>query len=386
MIKRIMALCASVLLLAASACAQGPNDPDPTTPTASDHSKEADLQLRNDIGEMLLVGFRGMSLDKTSHIVRDIQEYHIGGVILFEYDAPSGTHSRNIRDPKQVKALCQQLQEYGQGQLLIGIDQEGGMVCRLKAKAGFPRVISPQKMAEKGADTTRHYARITAEMLSSLGINLNFAPCVDVNINPKCPIIGKLERSFGNTPEQVVRMAEIWMEESERQGVVPCLKHFPGHGSSSADSHHGLVDVTNTWQRLELQPYQDLIAKRQVPMIMSTHVINGQFDGRPATLSQVILTDLLRNELGFKGVVITDDMGMGAIKDEYDYAEAIRLTIEAGADMLCLGNNSVPYRPDIVPETFDIIYGLVQSGQLSAERIHQSAERIRQLKSALKKK
>lgn len=384
MIRKFFSACLCVMLFSAAACAQGPNDRGLEPLTINDAAKDQDQQLRRDIGEMLLVGFRGMNIDKNSHILRDIQEFHIGGVILFEYDAPSGTHNRNIRDPKQVQSLCTQLQEASSSTLLIGIDQEGGRVCRLKAKAGFDRVISPQQMAAKGADTVRHYARVTAKMLHRLGINLNFAPCVDVNINPDCPVIGKLERSFGSNPKEVARLADIWMQEAEAEGVISCLKHFPGHGSSTADSHHGLVDVTKTWQRSELIPYTELFKKRQVPMVMSTHVVNGQLDDRPATLSETVLNNMLRDEMGFKGVIITDDMGMGAIADQYDYAEAVMLTIMAGADMLCIGNNSKSYNPDVVPETFEIIYNLVREGRIPAERIHQSASRIRALKATLK--
>lgn len=375
---------ATLLASSLTACAQGSGDKELGTAPVADAKQDEDLQLRKDIGEMMLVGFRGMSIDKDHHITRDIVEYHIGGVILFEYDAPSGTHNRNIRDPKQVKQLCERLQAVDPETLLIGIDQEGGKVCRLKAKAGFDRVISPQQMGAKGDDTVRHYARVTAKMLSRLGISLNFAPCVDVNVNPQCPIIGKLERSFGSNPHDVARMAAIWMEESRQQGVIPCLKHFPGHGSSTGDSHMGLVDVTKTWTPEELIPYKELIKQGNVPMIMTTHVINGQFDGQPATLSNAILTDLLRGDLGYTGVVITDDMGMGAIERQYDYAEAIRMTIEAGADMLCLGNNGSAYNPNIVPETFEIIYELVQGGMIDRQRIHASAERIRKLKKTLK--
>lgn len=380
MTKRLFLL--SFVLLTMSACGQRPanNQLDLSAPDVT----ISDDQLRLDIGEMLLVGFRGMEVAPDNHIVRDVRDYHIGGVILFEYDAPSGRHVRNIQSPEQVRRLCAALQQLDSAKLFISVDQEGGMVARLKPKYGFSRIISAQEMGEKGADTTRHYARLNAVMLKDLGINLDFAPVVDVNVNPDCPVIGRIKRSFSADPQVVAQMAAIWMEESEKQGVLPCLKHFPGHGSSSADSHNGLVDVTKSWQQSELDPYRTLIAGGHVPMIMSTHVINGNLDNAPATLSHKILTQLLRQELGYEGVVITDDMGMKAITRQYDYAEAIRLTIEAGADMLCLGNNSDSYNPDLVPQTFDIIYRLVREGRISPERIHQSAQRIRRLKRSVR--
>ncbi len=344
--------------------------------------------LDDDIAQMLLVGFRGMSLDDNNHIVRDIRDYHIGGVILFEYDAPSGRHYRNIMTPAQVKKLCTQLQELhfdalgSRGNpLLISIDQEGGSVCRLKRQAGFAPLPSAQAMGKGGIDSVRHYAGTTAEMLEELGINLNFAPCVDVNVNPNCPIIGKLGRSFSSEASEVAALAQAWIEVSDSMGIISCPKHFPGHGSSSGDSHQGLVDVSRTWKACELEPYRTLIASGKVRMIMTTHVINRQLDasGLPATLSEKVLTGLLRDSLGFEGVIITDDMGMGAIANEYGYKEALWRAISAGADLLCLGNNSGKYNPEIVPETIALIKELVAEGRLSAGRIHESAERVRGL-------
>lgn len=341
--------------------------------------------LDDDIAQMLLVGFRGMDLSGNNHIVRDIKDHHIGGVILFEYDAPTGRHHRNIQNPEQVRSLCSQLQALRDEVLLIGIDQEGGNVCRLKSKAGFSPLPSARKMGEGGVDTVRLYAGSTARMLKDLGINLNFAPCVDVDVNPACPVIGRLGRSFSGDAARVALLAEAWIEECGRFGIISCPKHFPGHGSSSGDSHLGLVDVSRSWKPCELEPYKYLVSTGKVQMIMTTHVVNRQLDpsGLPATLSAPILTALLRDSLGYEGVVITDDMGMGAIQNEYGWKEALCLTIDAGADLLCIGNNIGSYNPDIVPQTIAAIRELVSEGRLSADRIHASAERVRRLKSAL---
>ena len=373
--KKLLLLTLSLLALAGCTPAQ-------TTSVGDD-----DAPLRRDIGQMLLVGFRGMQIDDSNHIVRDIRDYNIGGVILFEYDAPTGRHQRNIASPQQLKLLCQRLQTLRKETLLIGIDQEGGRVTRLKEKQGFPHFASPQAQAADGDDSVRHYARLTATTLARLGINLNFAPCVDVNTNPDCPIIGRLERSFSSNPKRVAQCATIWVSELQQQGVTACLKHFPGHGSSQKDSHLGLADVSKSWNPIELQPYIRLLnSKNDVRMIMTTHVFNAQLDSLyPATLSYPTLTTLLRDSLHFQGVIITDDLAMGAMVKQYPSEEILRRAILAGADMLCLSNNGQEYNPDIVPQTVELIYNMVKRGEIPADRIRQSALRIRRLKAETKR-
>ena len=337
--------------------------------------------LRRDIGEMLLVGFRGTAIDSTHHIVRDIKQYHVGSVILFEYDSPSGTHHRNVSSPQQLKALCDYLQGLTDETLFISVDQEGGMVTRLKVRDGFPSSRSPQATAAEGDKAVRSNARVVAQMLRDAGINLNFAPCVDVNINPACPVIGKLERSFAEDPERVSQCARIWIEEQNKKGVFSCLKHFPGHGSAKGDTHAGLVDVSDSWEKTELIPYQDLIADDKVDMVMVAHVINREFDTLPASLSPVVIKTMLRHDMGFEGVVVTDDLAMGAIAKQYGLEETLRLAILAGADLLCLSNNGAQrYNPDIVPQAVESIVRMVHDGRLSRADIQASAKRVRMLK------
>ena len=340
--------------------------------------------LRAEIGEMLLVGFQGVDVDSNHHIARDIRDYHVGGVILFEYSVPSSGRPRNIASPQQLRRLCAQLQGLRAEPLLIGIDQEGGRVNRLRSQYGFPRFASAEEASKGGPDSVRHYARLTAQTLHSMGINLNFAPCVDVNVNPQCPVIGKLGRSFSSRPRRVARCAAIWVEEHRKQHIISCPKHFPGHGSSSKDSHVGFVDVSDSWQAYELRPYKELIARGLCDMVMTTHVFNAQLDSLwPATLSPATLTTLLRDSLGFQGVVITDDLAMGAMTKQYEYGEVLRRAILAGADMLCLSNNGMEYQPDMVPQTVDLIFQMVERGEIPEGRIHQSAHRIKALKEKL---
>ena len=305
--------------------------------------------LDEDIGMMLLIGFRGIAIDSTHHIWRDICDYHVGSVILFDYDAPTGTRGRNIKNPNQIEQLCQQLHGLSPT-LLIGIDQEGGYVSRLSTRYGFP-------------------------------YNLNFAPVADVNVNPQCPVIGGLERSFSADEKRVSQLCRIWIDEQQQQDIISCMKHFPGHGSARGDTHKGLVDVSDTWQKRELEPYRNL--PTEGIMVMTAHVVNRRLDpsGLPASLSPKI-TSLLRDTLGFNGVIVTDDLAMGAIANHYTLEQTIRMAIEAGADMLCLSNNGAGgYNADIVPMAVKIIRKLVDEGTISPDRIHQSAMRIRHLQT-----
>ena len=276
---------------------------------------EPEYTLEENIGMMLLVGFRGQEVDydKNVEIISALRDYHVGSVILFDYDVPTGTRGRNIKDAGQLKRLCQQLRSFNPT-LLIGIDQEGGYVSRLATRYGFPAIPSAQKCAAKGADTVRHYADMTGQMLEEIGINLDFAPVADVNVNPACPVIGGIERSFSGDPAVVRRCCMIWSEELLNHHVVSCWKHFPGHGSATGDTHKGLVDVTNTWQPYELDPYRhgENGMDRLMPftMVMTAHVINRQLDpsGLPASLSPKI-TSYLRDTLRYEGVIVTDDHG-----------------------------------------------------------------------------
>lgn len=370
--NRVFLLIAIVLLSCSNICC------------AQYYSPE-DEELRKEIGQMLMVGFRGTELSTGHSVYRDITEYNIGGVILFEYDAPSQSRPRNINSRLQLQKLCKSLQQLTDDNLLIAIDQEGGKVNRLKSQYGFPAFMSAKDMGtENDPDTTRYYAALTAKTLRSMGINLNFAPCVDVDANPACPIIGKLDRSFSADPMMVVKHAYMWIEEHHRHNVISSLKHFPGHGSSQSDTHLGIADVSNSWTADELIPYQALIDSQMVDVIMTSHVFNSQLDSvYPATLSKKIITDLLRNKMGFNGVIVTDDLAMGAMTDHYSLEQILELAINAGADILCLSNNGTTYDPDIAPKAVEIIYNMVIDGKISRERIHRSFERIQELKNKI---
>lgn len=380
--KRHLLILTIALAVCLTACGQPPVE----NSEAQNVSAEITPDLRTDIAQMLLVGFRGTSVEKSQHIARDIKTFHIGGVILFDYDAITGKYGRNITSKEQVTQLCSQLQALNPKEtLLISIDQEGGRVCRLKQKYGFPELPSAQWMGSHPDDSVRVVIDRMAETMHQCGINLDFAPCVDVNVNPQCPVIGKLDRSFSEQPDRVTECANIWLDVLQKNHVAGCLKHFPGHGSAKGDTHLGLVDVTPTWKDIELEPYRQLFAQNPVPMVMVAHVLLKSIDEQyPMSLSENCITALLRNELGYQGVVITDDLAMGAIAGQYGMEKALQLAILAGADILCLSNNgNGTYDPDLVPNTIDMVEKMVRDGLIPEERIHESAARIRQLKGLL---
>ncbi|NEX11271.1 MAG: glycoside hydrolase family 3 [Prosthecochloris sp.] len=332
------------------------------------------------IGRMIMVGFRGMSIEEAPWIIQDIRNQRVGGVILFDYDVPAASRNRNIASPDQLAALTRQLQQCSPEPLLIAIDQEGGMVSRLKHSRGFPESISAAHLGTiNDPDSTCRRATTTANTLRSMHINLNFAPVVDVNTNPDNPVIGKLERSFSSDPATVAVHAATTVKAMHEQGIHTALKHFPGHGSSTTDTHKDFTDVTTTWTPKELEPYRALIKEGYRDFIMTAHVFNAQLDpDYPATLSQKTITGMLRDSLGFRGAVISDDMQMQAIAAHYGLETAIRLALDAGVDILLFANNST-YDPDIGRKTFNIIRTLVENGTISRERIEKSWERINKL-------
>ena len=346
-------------------------------------SSAENATLRAMIGQMLLVGFRGAELSDDAPILREIREHNLGGVILFDRDAQLRTWDRNVVSPDQVRALTARLRAEAATPLFIAVDQEGGRVRRLKEERGFPPSPSAKTMGQGALEGTRREGERIGALLADLGINLNFAPVVDVDVNPQSPAIGALERSFSADPGQVALHAQAFAQGLRARGVLPCLKHFPGHGSAMADSHLGLTDISRTWTPRELIPYETLIPLKASPLIMCGHLYLRQFDpDYPCTLSPAVLTTLLRERLGFDGVIVSDDMQMRAIADHYGLDEAVLRAVEAGVDILVFGNN-LDYDPDIVPKAVKILVQGVQNGRLSAGRIAASWERIRVVKAGL---
>ena len=359
--------------------------PQPTLAPPSPSPTATPVALNEQIGQMILSGFRGLRVPGDSALAGLVRAGSPGNLVLFDHDIPSnGVIDRNIASPAQVKALTGELQSYAPRPLLIATDEEGGMVARLSPKWGFPETYSAQSLGDRNdPEFTRKVSRAMAETLATAGINLNLAPVVDVNVNPNNPVIGRYERSFSGDPDIVTEQALAFIEGHHDAGVLTTLKHFPGHGSSTADSHKGFVDVTNLWSRMELEPFRNVIASGKADAVMTAHIFNANLDpDYPATLSKATITGLLREELGFNGVVITDDMQMGAIRDFYGFEAAVELTINAGADIVAVSNN-LTYEEGLHERTFSAIRDAVDAGRISHDRIEESFQRITALKARL---
>ncbi len=330
------------------------------------------------IGQMILIGFSKDEVDPA--VLEEIRKGKVGSVIIFEKNIP----------PKNsfvaLKKITWTYQEAATIPLLICIDQEGGRVNRLKDKYGFPSSITASAMNKSNAlDSVRFYSEATASTLAGLGINVNFAPVVDLASNPNNPIIAKYGRAFSANEDSVSLLAKEFIKGHRKYKVLTSLKHFPGHGSSKEDTHLGIADVTNTWEARELKPYQALIDSGYADAIMTSHIVNRKLDpkGNPGTLSADILNGILRNKLHFNGVVFTDDMQMHAITKHYGLEDAIRLAIQAGVDIMTFSNNISGSDERTVDKVHTIIRGMVKSGAIKEARIDESFDRIMKLKKQL---
>lgn len=335
------------------------------------------------LGQLFLAGFDGIEVDGNHSIVKAIVHDGLGGVILFDRNV-DGTR-QNISSPAQLRGLTAELQHYGKNSLLIAVDQEGGKVCRLKEADGFPSTESAASLsAEETCENVHQQAKLMAASLRESGINFNLAPVVDLNLNQENPIIAKYERSYSTKSVTVVRCASQFITAHHAMGVACCIKHFPGHGSAKADSHLGFVDITACWQEKELEPFAHLIESGFSDAVMTAHVVHGGMDKDlfPATLSQKIITGLLRKQLGFDGVVVSDDLQMKAISDRWGYEEAVQKAVLAGVDLLVVGNNLVREQEAVV-RGVRAITELIDSGRIAQSDVQASLDRIATLKQKI---
>lgn len=353
------------------------------SPSAAPPSATDVAPLREKIARLLLVGFRGTTVDEAAAALADIGERKLRGVLLFDVDQPTGG-IRNVVSPDQVAALTAGLQEAVGGELIIATDEEGGRVARLDDRHGFPATRSAAELGRIGdPDVTRQAARELAETLRAAGVNLNLAPVADLDLNPDNPAIGALDRSFGADPDAVVAHVEAFVSGHRDVGVGTAIKHFPGQGSATADTHAGFVDVTDTWTRLELAPFARVIADGAAQAVMTAHVFAAQLDSDvPATLSPAIIGGLLRGELGHDGVVISDDLQMAAIRERYGYEDAVRRALLAGVDLLLIANQQL-FVPDVVERTITSIEGFVTDGSLPVDVIDAADQRVTTLRRSL---
>lgn len=330
------------------------------------------------IGQMILIGFPKAEVDQ--EVLREVKEGKVGSIIIFEKNIPA----RNSF--AALKKITWTYQQAAPIPLLICIDQEGGRVNRLKDKYGFPRSITAEAMGKSSTlDSVKFYSEATAATLAGLGINVNFAPVVDLASNRNNPIIARVGRAFSANEDSVIMMAKEVVKQHRKFGVLTALKHFPGHGSSKDDTHLGIADVTSTWEERELKPYQALIDSGYVDAVMTSHIVNKNLepDGHPGTLSEDILTGILRKRLHFDGVVFTDDMQMHAITKHYGLEDAIRLAIIAGVDIMTFSNNILGSDERTVNKVHSIIRNMVEGGVIKRQRIDESYNRIIRMKKTL---
>jgi beta-N-acetylhexosaminidase len=357
-----------------------------------DEDKEAELDKK--IGRLLMVGFQGTRPEEEGpkKICDLLQQKKLGGVILYRY---------NIVNPDQLLFLTQSFYE-ADNNVFIAVDQEGGLVQRLVTSKGFHETPAAQVVADTCADPeqARDLYRLMAEQLAQYHININFGPVVDLN-NPSqpSPAIGKYKRSFGNDPERVSQFAKVFVEEHRKKRIATALKHFPGHGYSTADTHQGIADTTQpAVPEMELTPYKNLISSGHVDMVMTAHIVNKNYDseGYPATLSPLIIQKLLREDLKYGGVVVSDDLLMGAIQQYYKLDEAVTCALNATCDFLLFSNNTLGTNTgatqelpmwkidgDVMENIIGIIHQKITEGKISIERINESYERLTKLKTTL---
>ena len=298
-----------------------------------------------------------------------LQEYAVGGIVMF---------SKNIQDRDQICAMLANLQAYSKYPLFLGVDEEGGSLVARVANSGTISVPTFPNMMEIGntgnPEEAYEVGRTIGTYLKDLGFNLDFAPIADVLVNPENQVIG--ERAFGSDAELVAKMVKRVVEGLQEQEVSAVLKHFPGHGGTEADSHEGTAILNRTLEELrseEFLPFQSGI-EAGADMIMVGHISVPEVTGddTPATLSETVITDLLRNELGFDGIIITDSMSMGAIVDHYGPGEAAVQVIRAGGDMILMPQDFVEARQAVLEAVYQ--------QEITEERINESLRRIYRIK------
>lgn len=301
-----------------------------------------------------------------------LQEYPVGGLIYFP---------QNLQNPRQLKEMTSQTQEFASRlklpPLFLSIDEEGGKVARIANHEGFklPKT-EPMSIIGESKDTAKAYeaGAVIGTYLEDFGINLDFAPDADVLTNPGNTVVR--DRSFGSDPELVTKMAEAYLKGLEDHNVYGTPKHFPGHGATEGDSHKGFAYTYKSWEELEkaeLIPFAELI-KDGTPFIMAGHISLPQITGddTPSSLSAQVLTDYLRNTMGYEGIIITDALNMGAIQNNYPSGQAAVMALKAGSDMLLM--------PADFKEAYDGVLSSVRNGELTEERIDESLVRILSVK------
>ena len=344
------------------------------------------------VGQMMMVGFDGTEINDDSSIVKEIKDFHIGGVIILtDYEKNGKNYVRNIDNPQQLEKLITSLQAYAKKYndlpLFIAINQEGGLINEL----GYAKGLYLQKNSSqahlgqlRNSQLIYEQAYGQGKILKTLGFNLNLAPVADLNINPNNPAVGALQRSFGKDASQVSSDLKTTIQAYKTAGVLCTLKHFPGLGSASSNTDYAVTDVSTTWHPDELQPYENLInAGNDCDFIMVTPLINRQLDpaGLPASLSRDIVTNLLRHKLHYRGLVITDDMDAKAIRQFTTVENAITMAVVAGNNIILYGGTQGYDSVQDATILQHTLYTMAQNNPKIKEKVFQSYQKITALKA-----
>lgn len=346
-------------------------------------SPAAAQSLEQMAGQMIIVGFAGDSVgDKGVVNVRDqIAEGLLGGVMYLKV---------NVASLKAVKAMNEAFRAASPDlPPFLTLDQEGGLVERLTKDVGFPETPSAADVAANGIENARATYNKMAAGIADVGFTVNFGPVADLNRNKNNQVIAKFGRAFGSGANTVTIFDEQFIAAHHDVGLVTSLKHFPGHGSSTADSHEGFVDISKTWDPVELEPYKALIAQGYEDFVMVGHLYHSGYatkgEGQlPSSLSPEWITGVLRNELGFQGVVISDDLEMGAIREHFGLKETVTRAVRAGMDVL-LFSNTAKARPTLAAEIRAILVSEAEADPAFMARIEESYGRIVAMKGRIGK-
>jgi beta-N-acetylhexosaminidase len=341
----------------------------------------ARARSRSSSGQLLISGFRGTrrSDPEVDTVRRYIQQGEVAGVMLLR---------RNIRSPEQLEQLVSAFREAAPKlRPIISIDQEGGAVARVGAHNGFKNWGSAADIAQSGRsnDEIIEYYSVRARELSEVGVNLNFGPVVDLNLNPFNPIIGSKGRSYGSDVETVIRFAELFVRAHRSAGVKTCLKHFPGHGSSTEDSHKGTADVSRTWSAAEIAPFERLVRAGLADTIMNSHVLHRYLSDEPwvpTSLSKAAV-DELRDGLKFVGPIITDDMQMNAVTDIFSTSDAAIAAINSGNSLLIYSNYDRSQKISVVQDVAASISKALDDGHIAPASFEKKVELIKAFRSSL---
>lgn len=355
----------------------------PSPSTAQDSSavsSTTSISLEEKIGQMIMVGIRGAHLNSEamSTTKNQIENGEIGGIIFFKH---------NIKNSRQFRIFVKRIANLKTGvPLLLSVDEEGGRVRRLKQVQGFEEFPSAAHVGNKlSLEEAYDLYKRMAIQIHETGLNLNLAPVVDVNINRASPAIGQLNRSFSRDPGQVFEMSDTFIRAHHDANVLTAIKHYPGHGSSREDTHHQLTDISHTWRSSEQIPFKRLIDSAVVDIIMAGHLFDRSIDKEfPASISKAHIQQNLRDKLGYEGVVLTDDLQMGAIIDRYSLDDIIITAVNAGCDIIQF-SDPLDLDRDLPRRIRRVILEAIAEGKIDENRIHESYDRIILLKQSLMK-